>query len=107
MRRALTTAHLQEWSTHGILPHACRAHLYSSRAPPVTDLRQLYGMQMGTIAWAAPELLRNFRIGIEQHRAVTHKADVFRCVQSVCTPCCVFSIVQLGMPIMTLPSACL
>lgn len=32
---------------------------------------------MGTIAWAAPELLRNFRIGIEQHRAVTHKADVF------------------------------
>ena len=36
-------------------------------------------VQMGTIAWAAPELLRNFRIGADsQHRTVSHKADVFR-----------------------------
>lgn len=39
----------------------------------------LWPQGMGTLAWAAPELLRNFRIGGDpQLRAITHKADVFR-----------------------------
>ena len=49
---------------------------------PAAMSSQHVGVQMGTIAWAAPELLRNFRIGSDQqHRAITHKADVFRYLQ--------------------------
>ena len=35
---------------------------------------------IGTMAWAAPELKRNFKIGKQEGpRSVTAKADVFRC----------------------------
>lgn len=43
---------------------------------------------IGTMAWAAPELKRNFRIGKRENngqRTVTAKADVFRC--SLLSPC--------------------